>query len=87
MRLYEHSVTYEDNMDDEVMDEPEDMDEDADEGVEDYFGMSPDWYAQACFFCFSTMNSHHCFCLRCSSPGKMGLKPTLSHRLLSSSLL
>lgn len=76
-------------MDDEVMDEPEDMDEDADEGgVEDYFGMSPDWYASPP--CPSSLwrmlkNSRLCVCFA-PLQGRWGLSfsPT---GLLSSSIV
>lgn len=30
------------------MEDSEMIDEDADESVEDYFGMSPDWYVKRC---------------------------------------
>ncbi|KAJ8537585.1 hypothetical protein ON010_g13013 [Phytophthora cinnamomi] len=35
------------DMDDETMDEPADMDDDAEDAMEDYFGMSPDWYEES----------------------------------------
>ncbi|GMF47294.1 unnamed protein product [Phytophthora fragariaefolia] len=41
-------LTYESDMDDETMDEPADMDDDAEDAMEDYFGMSPDWYEDCC---------------------------------------
>lgn len=37
-------LTYDSDMDDETMDEPANMDDDAEDAMEDYFGMSPDWY-------------------------------------------
>ncbi|GMF65490.1 unnamed protein product [Phytophthora lilii] len=39
-------LTYESDMDDETMDEPADMDDDGEDAMEDYFGMSPDWYVE-----------------------------------------
>ncbi|TDH71308.1 hypothetical protein CCR75_005724 [Bremia lactucae] len=37
-------LSYESDMDDETMDEPAAMDEDGEDGMEDYFGMTSDWY-------------------------------------------
>lgn len=39
-------LSYDNDMDDddEMMEDSETADDDADESVEDYFGMSPDWY-------------------------------------------
>lgn len=37
-------LTYDTDTDDETMEEPAVVDDDAEDVMEDYFGMSPDWY-------------------------------------------
>ena len=43
-RTFGIRLTYDSATDDEVMEEPDAMDDEGEDGMEDYFGMSPDWY-------------------------------------------
>ncbi|ETN24084.1 hypothetical protein, variant 2 [Phytophthora nicotianae INRA-310] len=40
-------LTYDSDMDDETMEDSVVMDDDGEDAMEDYFGMSPDWYEQS----------------------------------------